>query len=365
MKLYKLESLRGFAALYVVLHHSLPHSIPVSDINVGNLFRFGQEAVILFFLLSGFVINYAYQTGGDRTFRTYFFKRFARIYIPLLFIFGLGYAIECSRVGGLADPNLKDLILNILMLQDVGSLKPNTVVDPYMHNSPLWSLSYEWWFYMLFFPIATWIKSRRAQSYLVYLLAIFASLFYLLEPGFVARLFVYFAIWWVGVDLSSQYIASGKAPGFTESAIPIIGLLSVCAILAANVYLFVDSGKTASIGVHPFLELRHAAFALLVLVMALMWSKMRWRGFDVIFKPFLFLAPVSYVMYISHQYLIVDAQYLSFIGNPYFEWAGYFIGLLVFSYVLELWIYPYVRQVLSRRSVKAVIQFGQPVEFKR
>ena len=86
MKVYKLEALRGFSLLYVVLHHSLPHKIIVAGINIGNLFRFGQEAVILFFLLSGFVINYAFQTGKNKTFRTYFLKRFSRIYIPLLII---------------------------------------------------------------------------------------------------------------------------------------------------------------------------------------------------------------------------------------------------------------------------------------
>ncbi len=53
-RLMKLESIRGFAAAYVVAHHSA--------IAYGGkpplLLGFGQEAVILFFLLSGFVIHH-------------------------------------------------------------------------------------------------------------------------------------------------------------------------------------------------------------------------------------------------------------------------------------------------------------------
>lgn len=49
MKLYKLEAVRGAAAFYLVLHHTLPHEIWLWGVNVGNLLRFGQESVITFF----------------------------------------------------------------------------------------------------------------------------------------------------------------------------------------------------------------------------------------------------------------------------------------------------------------------------
>ena len=111
MRLEKLEALRGFSAFYVVLHHSLPHNFILGGVNIGNLFRFGQEAVILFFLLSGFVINYSFQTTKDKTFRTYFFKRFSRIYIPLIIIMALGYMIESFKNGSLSNPELKALFL--------------------------------------------------------------------------------------------------------------------------------------------------------------------------------------------------------------------------------------------------------------
>ena len=72
-KLEKLDALRGMAALYVVIHHSVSKSIMLFGLNIANLFRFGEEAVILFFLLSGFVINFSFVKSRDKTFRTYFF----------------------------------------------------------------------------------------------------------------------------------------------------------------------------------------------------------------------------------------------------------------------------------------------------
>jgi peptidoglycan/LPS O-acetylase OafA/YrhL len=339
MRLYKLEALRGFAAVYVVLHHSLPHVYIVAGINFGNLFRFGQEAVILFFLLSGFVINYSFQVGCDKTFRTFFLKRFARIYIPLILIMLLGYLVESVRAGSLVDPEFKNLGLNLLMLQDVSSLKPNTIVEPYLHNSPLWSLSYEWWFYMLFYPVVTLVKTEKSQSNIVFCMAVISSLAYVAYPNFTTRLLMYMGIWWAGVYLSNVSIA-GLQIGFATLKKPIFSLLAICVILYANYYFTQPLVESMSIGVHPFLEFRHMLFAFCVVVFAVVWSKIGWIGFDFVFKPFMFFAPMSYVIYISHYYLVTDARYLSFLRYNSLEWSVYFLNLLIFAYVVEVIAYP-------------------------
>ena len=351
MKLIKLEALRGFAALYVVLHHSLPHYWVLAGVNIGGLLRFGQEAVILFFLLSGFVINYAFETGKDKTFRSYFLKRFSRIYLPLTLIMLLGYLIVCARAGNFVDPELSNLGLNLLMLQDIGSLKPNTIVEPYLHNAPLWSLSYEWWFYMLFFPVCTYFKTEKAQSDFVFGLAIISAVAYVIHPNFVFRLLMYVGIWWAGVYLSRHYLR-GLPMDFKALKRPILCLLAVCLILFAKVLAFISSGENASIGISPFLELRHVAFALSMIIAAILWNKYGWVGFNYTLKPFAKLAPISYVIYISHYYLVTDASYLSFIGNDYLEWLGYLVCLLVFSYTLEVILYP----LLQRKFLKATMR---------
>jgi peptidoglycan/LPS O-acetylase OafA/YrhL len=134
-KLYKLEALRGLAAFYVVLHHALPHKYLVGGFNAYNFFRFGQEAVILFFLLSGFVIKYSHSFSKDKSFRQYFLKRFLRIYVPLICVFGVSYLILSLAAGSLIDPNLGQLFGNLFMLQDWAKVKPHVIVDPYLANN--------------------------------------------------------------------------------------------------------------------------------------------------------------------------------------------------------------------------------------
>jgi len=345
MKLYKLEAVRGFAAVYVVLHHTLPHYFVFKGVNIGNVFRFGQEAVILFFLLSGFVINYSWQKSENKTFGSYFSKRFFRIYIPLFIVLFLGWVVESAKVGVLVDLEIKNLLLNIFMLQDVGALKPNVIVEPYMHNNPLWSLSYEWWFYMMYYPINKYIKSAQNQSNFVYIISIISSLIYIFDPQFLSRLLMYFCIWWSGVYLSNVYIAKQKM-SFINLKKPIIALMIVSLILILNGYSYFQSHSNIKIGLHPILEARHLVFSLSVIIFSILWRKFNWFGFDFIFKPFLFLAPISYVIYISHYYFITSGTYLNFIGNAYIEYCSYIICLLMFSFLIEMKVYPFLRKKL-------------------
>jgi peptidoglycan/LPS O-acetylase OafA/YrhL len=118
-KLEKLEAISGFCALYVMLLHLLPQKIFLLGINVGILFRFGSEAVVMFFILSGFVIKYSWEKSTDKSFKNYFLKRFMRFYIPLFFIFLLAYLIKSYTEGSIADTNWKTLLGNVFMLQDV------------------------------------------------------------------------------------------------------------------------------------------------------------------------------------------------------------------------------------------------------
>ena len=91
-KLQKLEMLRGFAALYVFATHFVPARVLSKESGMGFVFRFGQEAVMLFFLLSGFVIYYSTAKQGDKSFRPYFARRLRRIYPIYLIALALSFA---------------------------------------------------------------------------------------------------------------------------------------------------------------------------------------------------------------------------------------------------------------------------------
>jgi peptidoglycan/LPS O-acetylase OafA/YrhL len=345
-RLEKLEALRGFAALYVVFFHTLPQKIFLWGINVGTIFRFGPDAVIVFFVLSGFVIKYTYQKSADKSFKYYFTRRFIRLYIPLFFIFLLGYGIKCYSEGALANPEWKTLLGNIFMLQDVISQKPNVISAAYMGNGVLWSLSYEWWFYMLFFALATYINSEKLNKW-VNILVLVAAASYVIYPFMVNRLAMYFAIWWIGVRFAETYI---KGAQFSiRSIMPYAYVVfGITAILAFNLYIHFDYTKIYSypLVAYPFIELRHFVFAIMVMFGAIIWKNLNWYGFNALFGVFKHLAPCSYVIYISHHYLVVEATYLHFIGNTIIEYGLYIVLMIVFSYLLEVVVYNRIRKLL-------------------
>jgi peptidoglycan/LPS O-acetylase OafA/YrhL len=351
-KLEKLEAIRGFCALYVMLFHMLPQKIFLLGINVGILFRFGSEAVIMFFILSGFVIKYSWEKSTDKSFKNYFLRRFTRIYIPLLFIFLLAYFIKSYTEGGLADPDWKTLLGNVFMLQDVISLKPNVISGVYMGNGVLWSLSYEWWFYMLFFVLSKKIKPSKLNTW-VNILTLTAAVSYLIYPFILNRIVMYFAIWWIGVRLADVYL---KVETYSFKSIEMYSyvLISILALLGLNFYINFGYTKVYDypLVAYPFIELRHFVFAFLAMFGGIIWNKLNWFGFNNIFGVFKYLAPFSYVIYISHHYLVIEATYLEFIDNKVLEYGIYIILMFMFSYLIEVVAYNKIRKLLIGKSLK-------------
>ncbi len=345
-RLEKLESLRGFAALYVVFFHALPQKIYLLGINVGALFRFGPEAVIVFFVLSGFVIKYTYEKSKDKSFKYYFIRRFIRLYIPLLFIFLLAYILKCYNEGMLASPEWPKLFGNIFMLQDVISQKPNVISAAYMGNGVLWSLSYEWWFYMLFFLLETKISSEKINKW-VSILTIAAAASYIIYPFILNRLIMYFAIWWIGVKFAEAYLKGEKSS--IRSIMPYAYILfTITAILGLNLIIHFSYTKVYSypLVAYPIIELRHFVFAIMVMFGAIIWQNYNWFGYNSLFGIFKYIAPCSYVIYISHHYLVVEATYLSFINNKVIEYGLYIIILILFSYLLEVVVYNRIKKLI-------------------
>ena len=333
-KLWKLEAIRGLAAVYVVIGHLTRDSI--------LLFRFGQEAVIVFFLLSGFVIEYSHSFSIDKTFKSYFVKRLTRIY-PVF----LAMLLLCSL---LINPDYssfgfwRTLGGNLLMLQDFGTAKPNVIV-PTLFASALWSLHYEWWFYMFYHPISTYICKTK-QVFVVGIAGIVAALIYLRLPYSLPRLILYFPIWWIGVELARSYIANGKVR-LKDLTLPITSVFAIFFILITCVVSYHLLGARLQLGIHPVLEPRHFFAAIATVFFALLWQKLGWAGFRFL-KFGTLIAPISYSLYISHQPLLVDAHYFSIIGNTGIEYIGYFVVLIVFCWFTELKLYPAIRRFLGQ-----------------
>ena len=347
-KLLKLEAIRGLAAMYVVLHHTISFEFVVLGLDLGELLRFGQEAVILFFIVSGFVIHLSCQPPGSQTFKTYFIKRFVRIYVPLIVVFGVGYIVESYNRGAPITISTTELLGNLFMLQDWPPEMPGVLVDPVFGNNPLWSLAYEWWFYMLYFPLVTRVGNLQRLSQIVFGVSIASAVVYAFWPTFLPRLFMYGAIWWSGVFLADLYLR-GQPITLKSCFIPLLALTLISIALLVKVLLWRQAGGVLALGKHPLMELRHTGFAGFAIVCAIIWQRFRWRGFNRLVGPFVVFAPVSYVIYISHHHLMVTATWFDGINNAAIEWLLYFLGMLLFSWFVELQLYPMLRRWLYAR----------------
>ena len=95
-----IDSLRGLAALAVLLGHSFIFAWPAAVMQwfnypLVNLAMDGRAAVAMFFVLSGFVLARPYFVSGTGTpsraiyLPTFYLRRLTRIWLPWLFVFGL------------------------------------------------------------------------------------------------------------------------------------------------------------------------------------------------------------------------------------------------------------------------------------
>jgi peptidoglycan/LPS O-acetylase OafA/YrhL len=354
-RLMKLEAVRGFAAVYVVLCHAHLSERP----EIRLLFSFGQEAVILFFLLSGFVIYHASHRGRTLlSFGTYLNHRFRRIYPTFLVALALGYL--ASAVGEPRPSGLGLLLGNLAMLQDTAGLKDGVWFDVYAGNDPLWSLSYEWWFYMMFYPIM-WllVRSPERQRRLVFLLSVFGILAYQAFPNQISLFLGYFFVWWAGVELSCEYKASGTITWLRQ--LPTILMLACLVVLwGIPVGLAVSRGEHLILGVGPVLQLRHATAAVAFLIGGIAWYHAGFVGFRWLLGPFAVFAPISYALYAIH--LPVKRILVSCFGaSPLLILVGGLLVLLPACYLLEVVFQRRINRWFDRFLTPSVDAFPEPL----
>lgn len=177
LKLDQLTSLRFFAAIMIVFHHSYGLFGFVNDgkINLG-------QGVSFFFVLSGFILTYVYpDLKGWTNIRHFLKARIARIWPIYITSFLFGYLILDY------DINLKTIGTFLLMLQ---SWIPISAYY-FSYNAVSWSISTELFFYLLFpFLIYSWNKTniiKLGLSFSLVIILIFISNYFELpaysQPG--------------------------------------------------------------------------------------------------------------------------------------------------------------------------------------
>jgi peptidoglycan/LPS O-acetylase OafA/YrhL len=167
-ELLPLTSIRGIAAWWVVLFHLrflLAPWLPAAAIE--SLAR-GNLAVDLFFVLSGFVIylNYGERVRLERaSIGDFLFRRLARVYpLHLLVLLGfLGYAAAAVGFGSATvegqDPGY--FLASLLLVQNWGFERATA------WNVPAWSISTEFFAYLLFPLLLAWLAPARRPAWLI------------------------------------------------------------------------------------------------------------------------------------------------------------------------------------------------------
>ena len=160
-----LDVVRCLAAMAVLLEHfSLPRLTGGHFELVGRL---GHEAVIVFFVLSGYVISYTVDKNAPSASR-FLGERIARLWSALLPALALGITLDLY--GQTINPGLylgksvTDMLWIRLGLAITFLNESVLAGSKFGTNGPLWSLSYEFFYYVFFaLHISRLKKSTKIQ----------------------------------------------------------------------------------------------------------------------------------------------------------------------------------------------------------
>jgi peptidoglycan/LPS O-acetylase OafA/YrhL len=238
-----LNASRWVAAFFVVIGHVYNISISYhSVVHPSFLVRgvhffsgFGHIAVIVFFVISGFLVGgRTILSSQDKRFGVidYFIHRFSRIYTVLIPALVVGFildrlGIEFFNASGIYNHpeefytnsfgndiakhlSFNTFIGNLTQLQEI-------IVPSLGSNGPLWSLANEWWYYVLFGLCMIVYRPGRMLTRVVACGAIVAIIMVL--PLSIS---LWFVVWGVGVGVAVLDRHWSGWPFFAGAAIAVV-----------------------------------------------------------------------------------------------------------------------------------------------
>lgn len=160
-----LTGIRGLGALWVVSLHFGPEWSELFPVwaKLQPLWARGQEGVSLFYVLSGFILAHVYQPHlfTASQFAGFIKHRLIRIYplhvATLLALAALVIGSQVLRISITGEYAWSAFGWNLLLLQKF----PGIVAEGW--NYPAWTISVEWFAYLLAFPLGCWICQRVSR----------------------------------------------------------------------------------------------------------------------------------------------------------------------------------------------------------
>ncbi|WP_162233320.1 acyltransferase family protein [Sphingomonas sp. Leaf33] len=241
---------------------------PTTDVAIQGFYfmaGFAHSGVVLFFVLSGYWITRSVVGRADRGWRwaPYLVDRLSRLMVVLIPTLILGGALDAVAVAVLDSPTHRGITDTFVLRADVwANLAPwviagnlaflqDILVPPLGSNGPLWSLAYEFWYY-IWFPAALLTFRRRVPS---------AALAAFALAWFVPALALGFVSWLCGsaVFYAERHLGrSGRQPSLRKRFVA----LSLAALTAVLLW-----GRTGDYPLEdPLLAMSFALFLLALLL---------------------------------------------------------------------------------------------------
>jgi len=203
------DMIRWCAAILVVIHHARSifygsyyeiSNPTILDTGLFCISMWGNCAVIVFFVLSGYFIGSSVLKAISEnrfSWKHYIINRVSRLYIvliPALIFTALVDYVGMTQWGvdnAYADSANRTIIRwlgNVFMAQP-------TYVPQYGTITPVWSLSYEFWYYLLFPTLALLLSKNVSLKYCSAMILIAIVIIFFIQ----LKMASYFLIWMIGV----------------------------------------------------------------------------------------------------------------------------------------------------------------------
>ena len=278
-KLWLLDVIRGFSALLIVLYHYTTQY----DISIGHIVPYafkvpwGCHAVYTFFLLSGFLTLYSYNEKNAAL--VFLKKRFLRLY-PMFWVCMVVTTVYMFFLLPDRVPFLKQFIFNITMVPSFFGF--NAVDGVY------WTLAKELMFYFGFAAVILFggINSKKyLWLWLWLILELFCTFFS--QGGISSALLISEHLFAFLAGCAVFYL---NHSGSSKERCLLVVYILICILLCAKM--------------HSMDIVLVFVVSLCVLVIGSQEnSNSKFSCVKSLFSPVLFLSEISYVLYLTHQFI--------------------------------------------------------------
>ncbi|MCJ0978356.1 acyltransferase [Rhodococcus sp. ARC_M12] len=361
-----LDGLRGVAALTVLIHHGLLSSTTFSDsyrstddlslltyiltYSPLHLLWAGTEAVIIFFILSGFILMRQRLRSNPEPWAAYYPKRLVRLYVPIIaavaFSATVALAVKRSHdsdnwwLNIHENPSAANILWDSVILSGTSSV-----------NTALWSLRWEVWFSLLL-PAFVLIASIRRFHFLLTLFSLYA--FSALGSVTQTAPLQLLPLFGIGVVLATAYeqIANTYTKYIKQSKIRSIALILIATMLVTMNWTI--GGITSS----KYLSAIGSASLLIGATLLVTISLL-----DPLAHRFLTLRPISWLgsrsfsLYLTHEPVVVSIAYIA--SSPVTPAPTLIVGIPLSLAIAELF-----HRAVERPSHHLARRVGQSVKTK-